>query len=84
MSPVILELKTFPSFWNSPPGHIENSKVCRKKYTIDQIPEDIKIGGIIRNNKSIIPDSSNHIMPNDEIIVFVKEESILKAKNIFQ
>ncbi len=61
-----------------------NSNIIKKKYTIDQIPEDIKIGGIIRNNKSLILDQNNHIMPNDEIIVFAKEESLEKAKSLFQ
>ena len=63
-------------------GH--NAKVVKNKYTIDQLPEDIKIGGIIRNNKTIILDQKNHIMSNDEIIVFAKEESIEKAKSLFQ
>ena len=62
----------------------EESKICRKKYTIDQLPEDIKVGGILRDGKPIIPDQNIHIMPNDEIVVFVKEENVLKAKNIFQ
>tara|TARA_B100000131_G_C18115631_1_gene611191 strand:+ start:1390 stop:2736 length:1347 start_codon:yes stop_codon:yes gene_type:complete len=62
----------------------EESKVSRKKYTIDQLPEDIRVGGIIRGGKAIILDQIGHIMPSDDIIVFVKEESIVKAKNLFQ
>ena len=61
-----------------------DSNFTRKKYTVDKIPEDIALGAIIRNGKTIIPDLNTHIQPHDDLIVFTKEESINKAENLFK
>ncbi len=61
-----------------------DSKFARKNYSIDKIPEDIALGAIVRNGKSIIPDLNTHIQPHDELVVFTKEENIIKAENLFQ
>ena len=64
---------------------IPDSKYFIKKYKIKDIPESICLGAIIRNNKVIIPSNPKiNIEPNDNLLIFLKPESITKAENLFQ
>ena len=69
-----LEIKALPG-----------SKYFTKNYSLSDIPESICLGAIVRNNKVIIPNNSNvNIEPNDELLIFLKPETISKAENLFQ
>ena len=63
---------------------LENCKYLSKNYNINDIPESICLGAIIRNDKILIPNINNQIEINDELILFLKPESIAKAENLFQ
>ena len=58
-------------------------ELLNKKIRDSNIPEDIRIGAIIRKNKVIIP-RSNFIFEKDDLVVFLAKREQLKAvENIF-
>jgi trk system potassium uptake protein TrkA len=59
-------------------------KFLRKKYTLDDLPDTICLGAIIRNEKIIIPNKKSNIKENDKLLIFLKPEYISKVENIFQ
>ena len=59
-------------------------KYLRKKYLIEQIPEELCIGAICRNNEMIIPNNFTEILAEDELLVITKEENISNAENLFK
>ncbi|MBI72124.1 MAG: Trk system potassium transporter TrkA [Candidatus Marinimicrobia bacterium] len=60
-----------------------NCKYLRRKYTINDIPDSICLGAVIRDSKVIIPNSQSKILENDKILVFLKPKYISKVENIF-
>ena len=69
-----LEIKALPG-----------SKYFAKNYSLSDIPESICLGAIVRNNKVLIPNNANiNIEPNDDLLIFLKPETISKAENLFQ
>ena len=65
---------------------LADCKYFMKNYSISDIPESMCLGAIIRNNKVIIPNNSSkvNIEPDDELLIFIKPETISKAENLFQ
>ena len=63
---------------------LEDSKYFNKNYKINDIPESICLGALIRNNQVIIPSFNTTIEADDELLLFLKPESISKAENLFQ
>jgi len=63
---------------------VQECRYIRKKLTIDQIPEELCIGAICRNNKMIIPNNYTEIYAEDELLVITKDENISKAEKLFQ
>ena len=59
-------------------------RYLRKRYVLEQIPEDLCIGSINRNNELIIPNIYTEIQSGDELLVVTKEENISKAEKLFQ
>ena len=56
----------------------EKSELVNKKIRDSNLPEDIRIGAIIRNDKVIIP-RSNFIFEKDDLVVFLAKREELKA-----
>ena len=62
---------------------LEKSELLNKKIRDSNLPEDIRIGAIVRKNKVIIP-RSNFIFEKDDLVVFLAKREQLKAvENIF-
>ena len=59
-------------------------KFLSKKYSIEQIPEELCIGAISRDNEIIIPNNHTELYAGDELLVITKEENISKAEKLFQ
>ncbi len=59
-------------------------KYLKKRYNIDQLPEDLCIGSISRNGEILIPNLHTELLPGDELLLMTKEESISKAESLFQ
>ena len=63
---------------------VQECRYIRKKLTIDQIPEELCIGAICRNNAIIIPNNHTEIYAEDELLVITKEENISIVEKLFQ
>ena len=63
---------------------VQECRYIRKKLTIDQIPEELCIGAICRNNEIIIPNNHAEIYAEDELLVITKDENISKVEKLFQ
>ncbi len=63
---------------------IETSELINKELRNSNLPEEIRIGAILRDKKVIIP-RSNFIFEKDDIVVFLaKKDSISVVENIFR
>ena len=61
----------------------DKSELINKKIRESNLPTDIRIGAIIREEKVIIP-RSNFIFEKDDLVVFLAKREELKAvENIF-
>ena len=63
---------------------IETSELINKELKNSNLPEEIRIGAILRDKKVIIP-RSNFVFEKDDIVVFLaKKDSISVVENIFR
>ncbi len=63
---------------------IETSELINKELRNSNLPQEIRIGAILRDKKVIIP-RSNFIFEKDDIVVFLaKKDSISVVENIFR
>lgn len=60
-----------------------NSKITRKQVKNLNLPENVNIGGIIRNNVGMIVNGETQIQPDDHVIVFCKASSVRKLDTLF-
>ncbi len=61
----------------------KTSKYIHKKYSISDIPENIALGAIVRNDKIYIPDQYTEVQPGDELLLFGKAKNIKLAEDLF-
>ncbi len=63
---------------------IETSELINKELKNSNLPEEIRIGAVLRNKKVIIP-RSNFVFKKDDSVVFIaKNDSIPTVENIFR
>ena len=62
----------------------KNCKYLSKKYSINDLPNTIIVGAIIRSNNIIIPNNKTEIKVNDNLLIFLKPEQISTVEKIFQ
>ena len=62
---------------------LDNSELLNKKIRDANLPEDIRIGAIVRKDKVVIP-RSNFIFEKDDLVVFLaKREQLKDVESIF-
>ncbi len=61
----------------------QDSLITRKSLAELDLPKDIIIGGIIRNNESFIARGSTHVRPGDICVVLALPESIYTIEEYF-
>ena len=61
----------------------EKSDLVNKKIRDSNLPEDIRIGAIIRNDKVIIPRSNFIFEKNDLVVFLAKREELKAVESIF-
>ena len=62
---------------------IETSELINKDIKNSNLPEDLRIGAILRDKKVIIP-RSDFILKDDRVVFIVKKETISFVENIFR
>lgn len=59
------------------------SKITRSKIMDLRLPDQVNIGGFVRNGVGSIVNGNTIIMPNDHVIVFCVSSAIRKMENFF-
>jgi trk system potassium uptake protein TrkA len=63
----------------------QNSKYFVKNYTVDDLPHNICLAGILRNDDIIIPSINKFtIEENDKLLIFLNPKSLSKIENLFK
>ncbi len=63
---------------------IETSELINKEIKNSNLPDDIRIGAILRDKKVIIPRSDFVFQKNDNVVFIAKKDSIPVVENIFR
>jgi trk system potassium uptake protein len=63
---------------------IETSELINKELKNSNLPEEIRIGAILRDNKVIIPRSDFIFKKDDRVVFLAKKDSIDFVENIFR
>ena len=63
---------------------IESSELINKELKNSNLPEEIRIGAVLRDNKVIIPRSNYVFQKDDKVVFLAKKESISIVENIFR
>ena len=63
---------------------IENSELTNKEIKKSNLPEEVRIGAILRDGKVIIPRSNFIFKKDDRVVFIVKKDSISFVENIFR
>jgi len=63
---------------------IETSELINKELKNSNLPEEIRIGAILRDDKVIIPRSSFVFKKDDTVVFLAKKDSISIVENIFR
>ena len=63
---------------------IETSELINKELKNSNLPEEIRIGAVLRDNKIIIPRSNFVFLKDDKVVFLAKKDSISVVENIFR
>ena len=63
---------------------IETSELINKELKNSNLPEEIRIGAVLRDNKVIIPRSNFIFQKEDKVVFLAKKDSISVVENIFR
>ncbi len=61
----------------------ENSKITKTNIDKLNLPEDVNVGGVIRDGKAFIPTGETQIMANDKVVIFVTPTGVKKIEKLF-
>ena len=63
---------------------IETSELINKELKNSNLPEELRIGAVLRENKIIIPRSDFVFLKDDKVVFLAKKDSISVVENIFR
>ena len=63
---------------------IETSELINKDLKNSNLPEEIRIGAVLRNDKVLIPRSNFEFKKDDRVVFLAKKDSISVVENIFR
>ena len=63
---------------------LEDCRFLTKSHNISDLPENICLAAIIRQDNIIIPNLNTSIKVDDKLLIFLKPQSISKVENLFQ
>ena len=63
---------------------IETSELINKEVKNSNLPDEIRIGAVLRQNKVIIPRSDFVFQKDDKVVFLAKKDSISVVENIFR
>ena len=63
---------------------IETSELINKELKDSDLPDEIRIGAILRSDKFIIPSSSYIFKKNDVVLLLAKRDQLPTVENLFR
>jgi len=63
---------------------IESSELINKELKNSNLPDEIRIGAVLRNKKVIIPKSDFVFQKDDQIVLIVKKDAVGVVENLFR
>ncbi len=63
---------------------IESSELINKELKNSNLPEEIRIGAVLRNKKVIIPKSDFIFQKDDQVVLIVKKETVGVVEDLFR
>ncbi len=63
---------------------IESSELINKELKNSNLPDEIRIGAVLRNKKVIIPKSDFVFKKDDQIVLIVKKDTVGVVENLFR
>ena len=63
---------------------IDSSELINKELKNSNLPEEIRIGAVLRNKKVIIPKSDFVFKKDDQIVLIVKKDAVGVVENLFR
>ena len=63
---------------------VNTSELINKELKNSNLPDEIRIGAVLRENKVIIPRSNFVFQKDDRVVFIVKKDSISFVENIFR
>ena len=63
---------------------IETSELINKELKNSNLPDDIRIGAVLRKDNVVIPKSNFVFKKDDRVVFIVEKESISVVENIFR
>ena len=63
---------------------IETSELINKELKNANLPDEIRIGAVLRDKKVIIPKSNFVFQNDDQVVLIVKKDSIPVVENLFR
>ena len=63
---------------------IETSELINKELKNSNLPEEIRIGAVLRKNKVIVPRSDFKFQKDDKVVFLAKKELISYVESIFR
>ena len=63
---------------------IETSELINKELKNSNLPEEIRIGAVLRDDKVVIPRSNFVFQKDDKVVFLAKKDSISVVENIFR
>ena len=74
--------KLSKDYQNEPGGHVRIFKY--KELKNSELPEEIRIGAVLRNNEIIIPRSNFIFKKDDKIVFLAKKDQLETVENLFR
>ena len=63
---------------------LESSELVNKSIKDSNLPEEVRIGAIVRKNKVMMPSSKFIFEKEDIVVVLAKREQLKEVENIFR
>ena len=63
---------------------VNNFQLINKELKNSNLPEEIRIGAVLRDNKVVIPRSNFVFQKDDRVVFLAKKDSISVVENIFR
>ena len=80
----LLDALSFTVSFNIKDNLLEKSELLNKKIKDSNLPENIRIGAVVRKEKVVIPRSDFSFEKDDLVVFLAKREQLKEVEDIFR